>query len=140
MQSRFLFVSTSTFFNFLISHAYFRVFCWFRCSFLLRCLPPQNMSLFRWQSRIFWTSQRLEKRLTKWNIRSKKYVKYLYNTRFIIHIFTTNLHLRHKYARNERLSYVFVSQLVTIIFRKLTSICQTFKAQKHWLYALIYML
>lgn len=78
-----------------------------------------------------WTSPRLEKRLTKPNILHKKDVKYLYNTLLIIRIFTTNLHLRHKYARNERLLYLFVSQLVTITFRKLTSICQTFKALKH---------
>lgn len=53
MQSRFLFVRTPTFFGFLISHAYFRVFCWFRCSFLLRCLQPQNMSFFWWKNHIF---------------------------------------------------------------------------------------
>lgn len=61
----------------------------------------------------------------------QKDVKYLYNTLLIIRIFTTNLHLRHKYARNERLSYVFVSQPITTTFRKLTSICQTFKVLKH---------
>lgn len=48
-----LFVSTSTFFCFLTSHAYFRAFCWFRCSFLLCCLQPQNMSFIRWKNHIF---------------------------------------------------------------------------------------
>ena len=74
----------------------------------------------------FWTSPQLEKRLTKPNILHKKDVKYLYNTLLIIRIFTTNLHLLHKYARNERLLYLFVSQFVTTMCRKLTSISQTF--------------
>lgn len=73
-----------------------------------------------------WTSPRVKKRLTKPYILLKKNVKYLYNTLLIIRIFTTNLHLRLKYARNERLLYLFVSQFVTTMCCKLTSICQTF--------------
>ncbi len=73
-----------------------------------------------------WTSPRVEKRLTKPNILVQKNVKYLYNTLLIIRIFTTNLHLRLKYARNERLLYLFVSQSITTMCRKLTSIFQTF--------------
>lgn len=63
------------------------------------------------------------KTLNETKLSLQKYVKYFYNTLLKIRIFTTNLHLRHKYARNERLSYLFVSQLVTTMCRKLTSIC-----------------
>ena len=38
-----VFVRTSTFFGFFISLTHFRVFCLFRCWFLLRCLQQQNV-------------------------------------------------------------------------------------------------
>ncbi len=131
MQSRFLFLSTSTFFGFLTSHTYFCVFLLISLFISSTLFTTTKYIVFSVKKPHLWTSLQLEKRLSKPNFRLKKYVKYLYNTLLIIRIFTTNLHLHQKYARNERFSYLLVSQPITTMFRKLTSICQTFNAQKH---------
>ena len=125
MQRHFLFNSMATFFGFLISHTYFRVSVDFVVH-IFDAVYNHKICRFFDEKTAFLDKSTIGKRLTKPNILLKKDVKYLYNTLLIIRIFTTNLHLRHKYARNERLLYLFVSQFVTTMCRKLTSICQTF--------------